>query len=55
MELFAQIFVLIKILGTKTKRLIRNDLNLLHFGVIWGSFLKDLDFRNNGVFQAKIN
>ena len=41
------------ILGTKTKRLIRNILHLLHFGVTLGLF-KDLDSRNNEAFQAKI-
>ena len=41
------------ILGTKTRRLIRNDLHLLDFGVIEVLY-KDPDSRNNEIFQANV-
>ena len=42
------------ILGTKTRRLIRNDLHLLDFGVIVEVLYKDPDSRNNEIFKANV-
>ena len=42
------------ILGTKSKKLIRNDLHLPHFGVKGGGLFKDPLSRNNENLQSKI-